>query len=57
MLDKCGMSKGFIREVDCDKEQVSDVSALPTIEICGQTIVGLPDEDSLRDALDQSVLL
>ncbi len=51
MLDRCGMSKGFIREVDCDKEQVSDVSALPTIDICGQIIVGLPDEDSLRDAL------
>ena len=42
---------GSIREVDCDKEQVTSVSALPTIDICGQTIVGLPDEDRLRDAL------
>ena len=51
MLDRCGMSKGFIREVDCDREKVDDVHALPTIEICGQNIVGIPDEDSLREAL------
>ena len=51
MLVKCGLSKDFICEVDCDKEQVTSVSALPTIDICGQTIVGLPDEDRLRDAL------
>ncbi|TET07948.1 MAG: hypothetical protein E3J86_11675 [Candidatus Thorarchaeota archaeon] len=51
MLEKCGLTKGFIREVDCGLGSISNVSALPTIDICGKTIVGLPDEDDLRDAL------
>ena len=40
-----------IREVDCDTEDVRDITALPTIQICGQTIVGLPEEDMVDQAL------
>ena len=40
-----------IREVDCDTEDVGDITALPTIQICGQTIIGLPEEDMLDQAL------
>lgn len=40
-----------IREVDCDTADVSDITAIPTIQICGQTIVGLPEEDILDQAL------
>ena len=40
-----------ICEVDCDKEDVRDITVLPTIQICGQTIVGLPEEDVLDQAL------
>jgi hypothetical protein len=40
-----------IREVDCDREDMKDVQAIPTIQICGQTIVGLPEDDMLEQAL------
>jgi len=40
-----------IHVVDCDREEVSDVTALPTIHICGQAISGLPEEDMLDQAL------
>ncbi len=40
-----------IREVDCDTEDVSNITALPTIQICKQTIVGLPSDDLLDQAL------
>ena len=45
------LSVDSIREVDCDIEDAGDVTALPTIQICGQTIVGLPEEDILDQAL------
>lgn len=45
------LSVDSIREVDCDTEYAGDVTALPTIQICGQTIVGLPEEDMLDQAL------
>ncbi len=40
-----------IREVDCDTEEVRNVTALPTIQFCKQTIVGLLEEDMLDRAL------
>ena len=45
------LSVDSTREVDCDTEDVREVTALPTIQICGQTIVGLPEEDKLDQAL------
>ncbi len=45
------LSVDSIHEVNCDTEGVSEVTALPTIQICGQTIVGLPEEDMLNQAL------
>lgn len=50
-LQEHDLPVGSIREVDCDREDVGDVNALPTILICGQTIVGLPEEDMLEQAL------
>ncbi len=50
-LEAHELSVDSIREVDCDIENVSDVTALPTIQICGQNIVGIPDEDMLDQAL------
>ena len=40
-----------IREVDCDREDAGDVTALPTIQICGLTIIGIPEKDMLDHAL------
>ena len=41
-----------IHEVDCDKDGPAlDVTALPTIDICGKRIVGIPEEDRLDIAL------
>jgi len=45
------LSINSIREVDCDKEDVREITTLPTIQICGHTIVGLPEEDMLDQAL------
>ncbi len=41
------LSVDSIYEVDCDTENVDEVTALPTIQICGQIILGLPEEDIL----------
>ncbi|MFW9844546.1 MAG: glutaredoxin family protein [Candidatus Thorarchaeota archaeon] len=40
-----------IHEVDCDLEDVSDITALPTIQVCGIVLTGLPEEDMLDRAL------
>ena len=40
-----------ICEVDCDTEDVREITTLPTIKICGQIIIGLPEEDTLDQAL------
>lgn len=45
------LSVDSIHEVDCGSEEVGDITALPTIQICGQSIVGLPEEDMLNQAL------
>ena len=51
MLNEHGLPTGMIREVDCDIEDVRDITALPTIQVCEQTIIGLPEEDTLYRAL------
>ncbi len=50
-LEAHELSMDLVHEVDCDTEDVGDVTALPTIQICGQTIVGLPEKDMLDQAL------
>ncbi len=51
MLRVHELSVESIHEVDCGTEEVRDITALPTIQICGQTIVGLPEEIMLDQAL------
>ncbi len=50
-LEAHELSVDSIRDVDCDTEDVRDITALPTIQVCKQTIVGLPEEDMLDRAL------
>jgi len=51
MLNEHGLPVDLIREVDCDNEDVRDITALPTIHVCEETIIGLPEEDTLYRAL------
>ncbi len=55
MLSQFDVSFSCVSEIDVDKvdriTESENIFVLPTIKICGQTIVGLPDEGTLRDAL------
>ncbi len=51
VLEVHGLPVDTIRKVDCDTEDVRDITALPTIQICEQIIIGLPEEDTLDRAL------
>ena len=51
MLKVHELSVDSIHKVVCGIEDVGEVTALPTIEICEQTIVGIPEEDMLDQAL------
>lgn len=56
-----GVSKTAIREVDVETEdecgcRTDDVTMLPTIKVCDQFLTGLPEEQSMRDAVMQAIM-
>ncbi len=51
MVKEHGLPVNSIQEIDCDSEIAREVTSVPTIQICEQTIVGLPEEDTLDRAL------
>jgi glutaredoxin len=56
-----GVSKTAIREVDIETEEecgcrTDDVTMLPTIKVCDQHITGLPEEQSMKDAVMQAIM-
>ncbi len=52
-----GMDFNVVYEVDVEEEseiaEEAGVIGLPTIQICDRSILGVPDEGSIRDALLQ----
>ncbi|MHA1949438.1 MAG: glutaredoxin family protein [Candidatus Thorarchaeota archaeon] len=60
-LTNFGVSKTAFREVDVETEpecgcRTDDVTMLPTIKVCDQHILGLPEEQSMKDAVMQAVM-
>ncbi len=60
ILSQFDVSFACVSEVDVDENDSitrdEDILALPTIKICDSTIVGLPDEGTLRDAVVQALM-
>ncbi|MBY8998962.1 MAG: hypothetical protein KGD60_14640, partial [Candidatus Thorarchaeota archaeon] len=57
-LTNFGISKTVIREVDVEAEdecgcRTDDVTMLPTIKVCDQHLTGLPEEQTMKDAVMQ----
>ncbi|MGY5863663.1 MAG: hypothetical protein RTV41_03615 [Candidatus Thorarchaeota archaeon] len=60
-LTSFGVPKTAIREVDVETEdecgcRTDDVTMLPTIKVCDQQLTGLPEEQSMHDAVMQAVM-
>jgi hypothetical protein len=60
-LTNFGVSKTVIRQVDVETEdecgcRTDDVTVLPTIKVCDKHITGLPEEQSMRDAVMQAIM-
>lgn len=60
-LTDFGVSKTAIREVDVDDAdacgcRTDDVTMLPTIKVCNQHLTGLPEEQSMKDAVMQAIM-
>ncbi|TET11822.1 MAG: hypothetical protein E3J86_01790 [Candidatus Thorarchaeota archaeon] len=60
-LSNFGVPKTAIREVDVETEEecgcrTDDVTMLPTIKVCDKQLTGLPEEQSMRDAVMQAIM-
>jgi hypothetical protein len=60
-LDNFGVSKTAIRQVDIETEEecgcrTDDITMLPTIKVCDQHLTGLPEEQSMKDAVMQAIM-
>lgn len=60
-LESFGIPSSAAREVDVDEAEqcgcrTDDITMLPTIKICDVTITGLPEEQSVRDAVIRAVM-
>jgi len=60
-LTNFGLSKSAIRAVDVETEddcgcRTDDVTMLPTIKVCDQYLTGLPEEQSMKDAVMQAIM-
>jgi hypothetical protein len=60
-LTNFGVPRSAIREVDIETEgscgcRTDDVTMLPTIKVCDKHITGLPEEQSMHDAVMQAVM-
>ncbi len=60
MLSQFQIPFTCVLQVDVDEEETitkeESILALPTIKICGETIVGLPDEGTIRDAVVRALM-
>ena len=48
-----------VSEIDVENDDIAqdeNILALPTIKICDETIVGLPDEGAVRDAIVRALM-
>jgi hypothetical protein len=60
-LTNFGVSKAVIRQVDVETGDdcgcgTDDVTMLPTIKVCDKNITGLPEEQSMHDAVMQAIM-
>ncbi len=60
-LTNFGVSKTVIRQVDVETEdecgcRTDDVTMLPTIKVCDKHLTGLPEEQSMKDAVMQAIM-
>ncbi|TFG12975.1 hypothetical protein EU537_07550 [Candidatus Thorarchaeota archaeon] len=59
-LTQFGMSKDSVTEIDVGQNEESvyerEILGLPTITICQEKILGLPDKGVVRDALMKAML-
>ena len=60
-LTDFGVSKAAIREVDVEATdacgcRTDDVTMLPTIKICDKQLTGMPEEQSMKDAVMQAIM-
>jgi len=55
-----GLKESSVCEIDIgeheDVAREAGIVGLPTIEICGEVIMGLPDEGSIRDAIVNAIM-
>ena len=59
-LEQFGLSENTVFEINIGEDEYlareAGIVGLPTIEICDEMIMGLPDEGSIRDALVSAVM-
>jgi hypothetical protein len=60
-LTNFGVPRNVIRQVDVETEdacgcRTDDVTMLPTIKVCDQHLTGLPEEQSMKDAVMQAIM-
>ena len=60
-LTDFGVPRTAIREVDVETGDdcgcgTDDVTMLPTIKVCDKHITGLPEEQSMKDAVMQAIM-
>jgi hypothetical protein len=59
-LEQFGLTENSVCEIDIgeheDLAREAGIVGLPTIEICNEVIMGLPDEGSIRDAIVNAVM-
>ncbi|MFX1559933.1 MAG: hypothetical protein ACFFBL_05060 [Promethearchaeota archaeon] len=60
-LTNFGVSRTAIRAVDVERAaecgcRTDDVTMLPTIKVCDKHITGLPEEQSMQDAVMQAIM-
>ncbi len=59
-LEQFGLSENTVFEIDIGEDEdlarEAGIVGLPTIEICNEIIMGVPDEGSIRDALVNAVM-
>ncbi len=61
LLSSYGVQSTAIKEVDFESRDecgcvIEDVLMLPTIKICDAKIIGLPDEQTLNDAVMRAIM-
>ena len=56
ILTGFGYSKDVMREVNVDRMRVDDITTLPTVDLCGERIIGFREKDDMASGILNAVV-